>query len=139
MDTVQAVCDRAVVMNEGRVVADDSVGDLVGLFRTREYEVTVAGALGDARGTLVSAFDADGFRETAEGTRFRATVPEGGFYEFVDLLRGAAVEVVSISARETDLEEAFLRLTGREGTDEPGDRRTAERARDRTDPEVPAE
>ena len=30
MDTVQAVCDRAVVMNEGRVVADDSVEELVG-------------------------------------------------------------------------------------------------------------
>ena len=137
MDTVQAVCDRAVVMNEGRVVADDSVEELVGLFRTRDYAVTVAGSLGDARRRLVGEFDADGFRETAEGTRFRATVPEGGFYEFVELLREAGVEVVSVSARETDLEEAFLRLTGRERTGDRDGQPPA--ARPDTEPEVPAE
>lgn len=117
MDTVQAVCDRAVVMNEGRVVAADAVENLVGLFRTREYEVTVAGTLGDAREPLESAFEARGFREMADGTQFTATVPEGRFYDFVDRLREAGVEVVAVSARETDLEEAFLRLTRRDGVD----------------------
>jgi ABC-2 type transport system ATP-binding protein len=116
MDTVQAVCDRAVVMNGGRVVADDAVEDLMGLFRTREYEVTVAGSLGQTRAALAREFDATGFRETPDGVRFTATVPEGGFYDFVDRLRGADVTVVSVSARETDLEEAFLRLTRGEST-----------------------
>jgi ABC-2 type transport system ATP-binding protein len=111
MDTVQAVCDRAVVMNEGRVVADDAVENLVGLFRTRDYEVTVAGTLGAVRPVLERDFAAEGFRETPDGVRFTATVPEGGFYEFVDLLRDAEVAVVGVSSRETDLEEAFLRLT----------------------------
>ncbi|WP_276261240.1 ABC transporter ATP-binding protein [Haloglomus litoreum] len=119
MDTVQAVCDRAVVMNEGRVVADDAVENLVGLFRTRDYEVTVAGTLGGRRATLEREFGADGFRETADGLRFTATVPEGQFYDLVDHLRDADVEVVSVSARETDLEEAFLRLTGRDHGDGP--------------------
>jgi ABC-2 type transport system ATP-binding protein len=114
MDTVQAVCDRAVVMNEGRVVADDAVEELVGLFRTRDYEVTVAGGLDGVRRALAAEFAAGGFRETADGVRFTATVPEGRFYEFTDRLRDAGVEVVSVSARETDLEEAFLRLTRRD-------------------------
>lgn len=129
MDTVQAVCDRAVVMNEGRVVADDAVENLVGLFRTREYEVTVAGTLEGARRTLESEFDADGFLETPDGTRFTATVPEGRFYDLVDGLRDAEVEVVAVSTRETDLEEAFLRLTRRDGrADTSDDGRTEVRA-----------
>ena len=115
MDTVQAVCDRAVVMNEGRVVADDPVEELVGLFRTREYEVTVAGSLGGTRAALAGEYDAEGFRETPEGVRVTAVVPEGGFYGFVDRLRAAGVEVVSITTRDADLEDAFLRLTGEDG------------------------
>jgi len=117
MDVVQAVCDRVVIMNEGRIVADDDVDSLVGLFRTREYAVTVDGTAAEVRGALDGAFDPVGLRETAERTTFEVTVPDGRFYDLTDALRGAGLEVLSLSTVEPDLEEAFLRLTDRGESD----------------------
>jgi ABC-2 type transport system ATP-binding protein len=34
MDVVQDVCDRVVIMNDGKVIADDAVADLIEVFRT---------------------------------------------------------------------------------------------------------
>jgi ABC-2 type transport system ATP-binding protein len=114
MDVVQAVCDRVVIMNEGRVVADDDVDSLVGLFRTREYAVTVDGSATAVREAL-GGFEPTGFRETGERTAFEVTVPDGTFYDLIDALRDAGLSVVSMSTVEPDLEEAFLRLTERGG------------------------
>jgi ABC-2 type transport system ATP-binding protein len=117
MDVVQAVCDRVVIMNEGRVVADDDVDSLVGLFRTREYAVTVDGTASEVRAALDGAFDPSGLRETVERTSFEVTVPDGRFYDLTDALRAAGLEVLSLSTVEPDLEEAFLRLTDRGESD----------------------
>src|SRR6056297_2083334 len=43
MDVIEDICDRAVIMNDGHVVADDTVENLLELFRTQTYEVTVDG------------------------------------------------------------------------------------------------
>jgi ABC-2 type transport system ATP-binding protein len=115
MDVVQAVCDRVVIMNEGRVVADDEVDSLVGLFRTREYAVTVDGPAETVQRALDRGFEPTAFRETEGRTAFEVTVPDGRFYDLTDALRGAGLEVLSMSAVEPDLEEAFLRLTERGG------------------------
>lgn len=117
MDVVQAVCDRVVIMNEGRVVADDDVESLVGLFRTREYALTVDGPARMVRETLTPEFDPGGFCETGETTAFEVTVPDGAFYDLTDALRTAGLSVVSVSTVEPDLEEAFLRLTKRRADD----------------------
>jgi ABC-2 type transport system ATP-binding protein len=131
MDVVQAVCDRVVIMNEGRVVADDEVDSLVGLFRTREYAVTVDGSADTVRAALDGAFEPTAFRELAERTAFEVTVPDDRFYDLTDALRGAGLQVSSMSAVEPDLEEAFLRLTER-GGETP---RTAERVAPTPGPE----
>ena len=57
MATVQDVCERTVIINAGRVVADDRVVNLLKLFETRAYEVKLGAALsrgtgGKARGCL---------------------------------------------------------------------------------------
>ncbi len=120
MDVVQAVCDRVVIMNEGRVVADDDIDSLVGLFRTREYAVTVGGSAATVREALAGdGFDPTWFRETGERTTFEVAVPDGAFYNLTDALRGAGLDIVSLSTVEPDLEEAFLRLTERGGTQPP--------------------
>ncbi|WP_135828056.1 ABC transporter ATP-binding protein [Halorussus halobius] len=114
MDVIEAVCDRVVIMNEGRVVADDTVDDLLNLFNAQVYEVTVAESLGDdVREQLRSAFGVESFDARADGTRFRVHVTGDEFYEVVETLRSAELSVRSFDTVEPDLEEVFLRVTER--------------------------
>ncbi|MFC7187005.1 ABC transporter ATP-binding protein [Halorubrum yunnanense] len=110
---VESVCDRVVVMNEGRIVARGSVDGI----RERHGETTyhvftdVAPAAGER---LIEAL-ADPDAPTEEvGDRFRTVVPD---MDAVEAVRAAAAEaggeVVDIRTREPSLEDVFLDIVGR--------------------------
>jgi ABC-2 type transport system ATP-binding protein len=112
IDVIEAVCDRVVIMSDGRVVADDAVEDLLALFRTQRYEVVVGAPLGDdERAALAERFDADGFERRGDRERMLVSVTGEEFYDLVDRLRGGGHAVERVDTVEADLEEVFLRVT----------------------------
>ncbi|WP_135820050.1 ABC transporter ATP-binding protein [Halostella litorea] len=112
MDVVQAVCDRVVIMNEGGIVADDTVENLLDLFRTRAYEVTVDDALPEPlRREIRRQFGGEEFRRAGDRERFVTRVTGDEFYDLVDALRAADCTVASWNAVEPDLEDVFLHVT----------------------------
>jgi len=114
MDVIEDVCDRVVIMNEGRVVADDTVDNLLNLFNTQVYEVTVEESPdGDVRERLRSGFEVESFDDQGEATQFRVHVTGDQFYDLVETLRSAGLSVRSFDTVEPDLEEVFLRVTER--------------------------
>lgn len=48
LDAIESVCDRGVVLDDGRIVADDAVENLLDLFRTEVYELVIEGQLPSA-------------------------------------------------------------------------------------------
>jgi len=110
---VESVCDRVVVMNEGRIVARGSVDGI----RERHGETTyhvftdVAPA---ADGRLPDTLDDPEAATEPVGDRFRTVVPD---MEAVEAVRAAAAdaggEVVDIRTREPSLEDVFLDIVGR--------------------------
>jgi len=119
MDTIEEVCDRVVIMNEGRVVADDSVDNLLSVFETQTYEVVVEGSLDDAVSDRIrSRFDVEAFDQRANATEFRTHVTGDGFHVLTEMLRDAELSIKSFNTVEPDLEEVFLHLTDEvEGAD----------------------
>ena len=112
MQVVRDVCQRVVIINGGRVVADDSIANLIALFATRSFRVTLAGPLpADIEARLVDAFELcqvtsrDGHTDVE--VAFRESVQ---FYDLVDLLRAGQATIESISATEPDLENVFLSI-----------------------------
>lgn len=106
---VESVCDRVVVMNEGRIVARGSVDGI----RERHGETTyhVFTDVSPARTNQLDALDAD---TEAVGDRFRTVVPEMDAVEAVrEAATAAGGEVVDIRTREPSLEDVFLDIVGR--------------------------
>ncbi len=112
MDVIEDVCDRVIVMNEGRIVADDTVENLIDAFRTQAYRVTVEGDLAEeTRRTLEERFGAGSWSRSGDRLSFEATRVTGeAFFDLVDTLRAADCRFVSIDSLEADLEEAFLHV-----------------------------
>jgi ABC-2 type transport system ATP-binding protein len=121
MDVIEAVCDRVVVLNDGRIIADDQVDGLIDLFETQEYHVTVGESLtAELRQRLERSFDAT-CRDTGAGLTIEVTAEDGEVvYELLELLRTAGATLLDIDSVEPDLEEVFLRLTDSEASTGPG-------------------
>lgn len=112
MDVIEDICDRVVIMNNGQLVADDTVDGLLDVFETTRYEIVVSGDVSQAcRRRLRREFGAEEFHGRDHRTRFRASVTGDEFYELVDTLRRENLSVISFDTDDNALEEAFLRVT----------------------------
>lgn len=118
MDVVEDVCDRVVVVNDGRVVADDTVRNLVDLFRTQRYRFTVDSLPSTGtRERLASTYDvaADGWEWVGDTVEFETALGDGRqLHALLGDLLDAGCAVHSVTSLDPDLEDAFLHLTERE-------------------------
>ena len=112
MTTIEAVCDRVVMLSNGRIAADDTVEALLGgadrdvvRVASPDLDDTVVGRLRDR--FEVVGFDADTRPPAAE-------VVAGGdrLYDLTDALREAGVTPVTVRTLQPDLEDVFLDRTG---------------------------
>lgn len=112
MSVVQAVSDRVVVLVGGRLVADDTVPNLLGLFRAQAYRIVVAGDLStDVRGTLESRFELLTTSSSDGGTTIDVEFADArGLNDLVVALTSNGVLIDSIEREEPDLEKVFLGL-----------------------------
>lgn len=124
MDTIEAVCDRVVVLNRGEVIADDAVENLLSLFRTQAYEVTVAGdTTPNLRERFGRAYDAADWTDLGDRVRFEVSLSSGErLHDLTGDVLDAGLRLLGVDAVEPDLEDVFLQLTG---DDETGDERIA--------------
>lgn len=121
MNVVQEVCDRVIIMDDGEIIADDAVDDLLELFNTQIYDVTVDGRLdSDVRTALKSTFDVLDLERRRDSTVVTVRISEGDFYHLVDLFRDAGHIIRSCDDVDHTLEDAFLQLTGGVGDSDDG-------------------
>lgn len=113
MALVQALCKHVVIISRGRVVADSSVGELLGLFETRAYRVVLGAPLTPAQEGRLARFGAR--YEVAEAPTLELTLehPED-LYDLIDTLKAARTPIESLSRTEMDFERVFLELVGRD-------------------------
>ncbi|WP_224337115.1 ABC transporter ATP-binding protein [Haloprofundus halobius] len=126
MAVVEDVCDRVVIVDDGGIVADDTVESLIDLFRTQSYRLVLGGEVPPTvRETLESAYEATGWERLGEGeridrTRVTVSVADGDrLYDLLGVLREHGVSLRRIDSVDPDLADVFLGLTDR-GRDEPG-------------------
>lgn len=125
MDVIQEVCDTVLIVNDGRIITEDTVPALTGILQSQRYEITVAELGSTTERRLEDSFDPE--IESAGGTtRVTVTIDEPEMvYDLIGLLEDGGVIIQAITSAEPDLEEVFLDLTN---DDERAGRRVSERA-----------
>jgi ABC-2 type transport system ATP-binding protein len=109
MDVVQDVCERVVIINNGRIVTSDRIDNLLDLFRVRAYRFTVQGKVDEAK--LHETFNGIGVTADGNVTMIDVEILDGGvFYELIDALRRSDAVIESIDRKDPNLEEVFLRI-----------------------------
>jgi len=119
MDVIEELCDRVMIMNDGRVIADDTVENLTGVFASQAYELTMAGRLPETTRTQIEReHTVERWERTPDGVdRFEVVLEDGdALYDLTNTLEGSRVTIASIDAIQPDLESVFLELTNRAGS-----------------------
>ncbi|MGH2759963.1 MAG: ABC transporter ATP-binding protein [Actinomycetota bacterium] len=112
MDVVQDVCERVIIINNGRIVTADRISNLLELFRAKAYRFTVQGKLdGEALHDLEGAFPAIAVTGDGQQSIIDVELMDGArLYELIDQLRRADAVIESIDRKDPNLEEVFLRI-----------------------------
>ena len=127
LSEIQSVCDRVIVINNGRLIADGKPKELSHMLSNDVLKLRVKGT-GSAIKTDViktlTAGDGIGIREiiptgsTEENCEDFSILPIDGTdirEEIIKRLVGAGVPILSLSTAELDLEQIFLSLTDKNG------------------------
>lgn len=112
MDVVQELCERVIIINNGRIVTDDKVSNLLELFKARAYRLTLSGPVPQALAReLEATFQSIQVTSDSHHSAIDVELLDGGrFYDLVDLLRKFDAEIDSIDRADPDLGEVFLRI-----------------------------
>ncbi len=110
MEEVQALCDRVVIIDHGRIV-DDEMAQKDSELASRAVVIDVArdGARAESAVAGLGAVQRSG-----EQLRIQSSESMG---KLIEALERAGLDVVRAARSSSDLEERFLRLTGREMRD----------------------
>ncbi len=116
LEEAEAMCDRIAIIDRGEVVACDDKAALIGRLDEKQLAVVVAEPLGALPGELARlGARLDGEHQLVLNYRpSRARVGE-----LLDAVRRAGLTITDLATAEADLEELFLRLTGRGQIDDP--------------------
>ena len=109
MDEAEQLCDRLVVMDQGRIVAEGSPRELIDRYSTREVlELRFAAGTNDQHGALLAGV---GDKQEVLPDRVLVYADDGEAALSEAHHRGARPE--SALVRRSSLEDVFLQLTGR--------------------------
>jgi lipooligosaccharide transport system ATP-binding protein len=114
MDEAEQLCDRLVVMDAGRIVAEGSPRALIGQYSTPEVlEVRFDPGDHEQAAEKLAALPA-GTSERLEVLADRVLVYTRNGDEALAAVRELGLEPITSLARRSTLEDVFLRLTGRQ-------------------------
>ena len=114
MGVVETVCDRVLVMSEGRIVADDAVDSLLRGAASGGVVVESPDLAPDAVSAVRKQFEGTAVERLDRGARIEVPAAGDEVYELMETLSAAGVTPERVRTVEPDLEDVFVGLT-REG------------------------
>ena len=111
MGVIESVCDRVIVMSDGRVVADDAVSTLLERADRDRVRLAATGVDRSVLDSLRRDFDVREVRRRGRRTRLEFAAGGTELYDLMDALRAGNVTIEDVRTVDPDLEDVFLTLT----------------------------
>lgn len=104
----EELCDRVAIIDQGRVIADRPIEELLELFREEHYRIKVGGRLSSG---AISRLPGLTVREENDDTVLSGPVADqNSLYDILLQLRDHGHPLLSVQQAEPDLEQVFVQL-----------------------------
>jgi len=111
MDVAQKVCDRIAIINKGKIVACDTIKNLLSLLEAQHYEFRIEGTLsreGKDKISKISYLD-----ENVDGieTLLNINITNPNLlYEIINILKSENLKIIGICKKEVNLEKLYFQI-----------------------------
>lgn len=112
MDVIQDLCERTVIINNGKVVTNDRVDNLMKLFEVRAYSIKLDGHLSEQQHQLLREkfpqliYTPDTYQSNLEVDLTNSQE----MYELFDILKLEQIPVDTIDRKTINFEQVFLKI-----------------------------
>ncbi|GGD00654.1 daunorubicin resistance protein DrrA family ABC transporter ATP-binding protein [Thalassobacillus devorans] len=112
MPVVQDLCERTVIINNGRVIADESVDHLLQLFKTSAYQISLKEPITDEQQEMLKfEFPLHSWK----GLDLQVSLEEEQeIYALMDILKRNHTPIETINRTEINFEKVFMQLVKEE-------------------------
>jgi ABC-2 type transport system ATP-binding protein len=112
MDVIENVCNRAIILDEGSVLVDEAVSELLDVFELGRYHIGVEPALDDHDAQRLT--EQFGSETTVDGSEIVANVTDvETLYSLLSWVREAGYTLVTLTSHEPTFEDVFVHLVER--------------------------
>ncbi|WP_432360400.1 ABC transporter ATP-binding protein [Sporosarcina sp. UB5] len=112
MNVIQDLCDRTVIINDGKVLVDDEVENLMKLFEVRAYSITLGDVLSEKQQYMLQQKFPD-YEYITDSMQFVVKVhltKSDEIYELFDVLKMGGTPVESIDRDTINFEQIFMKI-----------------------------
>jgi len=114
MEEAERLCDRVGIIDEGKIRAEGTRRELVGLIGERDrVSLTIGSSAGDAATALRALEGVEEATANETGVELLVTEARSLLPRILEVATSAGASVVGVGIVEPDLEAVFLHLTGR--------------------------
>ncbi|MFA9560637.1 ABC transporter ATP-binding protein [Evansella sp. AB-rgal1] len=112
MDVVQNLCERTVIINNGQIVTDDKVANLMRLFEVRSYTISLGGLLsGKQQQLLLQKFPDYHYEEDTIVSTLEVDLAKSEeIYDLFDVLKMEGTPVEAIDRKTINFEQIFMEI-----------------------------
>lgn len=112
MPVVKELCDRTIIINKGTVVVDEKVDNLLRLFETRAYSVTLSQPLSrEQEHILAKKFPLSKYTLDTHQAKIEVNLEHSeAIYELIDILKTEGTAIESIDRTAIDFEQVFMKI-----------------------------
>ena len=103
----QELCDRIAIINEGRLIADRTIGELLSLFRRDYYTIRVGGQF-NGQGSLPEGLILE--QGDSETTISGDIADQNRLHQVLRCIRDEGLTILSVQRSEPSLEHIFVEL-----------------------------
>ncbi|MBS4175460.1 ABC transporter ATP-binding protein [Bacillus sp. FJAT-49736] len=112
MPVVQEICERVIIINEGRIVTDERVNDLLELFDTKAYSFTINSVLTEKEIQVIQKHFMVELK-LHDGMQTVVTVTIGhsdDFYKVIEMFKEMKIDIDKVDRSIIDFEQVFLKI-----------------------------
>lgn len=114
MNLVQDICRDVVILNKGKIVAQDSVEALMDMFKSMTYEIVLAESLSNEDEEYLLTLNYD-FYFLNNGSKIEVDILEfNQIYEIIEKLKEKDIYIKEIKQKDNNFERIFLKITNGE-------------------------
>ncbi|QUW21358.1 ABC transporter ATP-binding protein [Sporosarcina sp. Marseille-Q4063] len=112
MNVIQDLCDRTVIINDGKIVVDDKVENLMKLFEVRAYSITLGDVLSDQQQHILQQKfpQYDYTTDTMQSILQIHLTKSDEIYDLFDVLKMENTPVESIDRNTINFEQIFMKI-----------------------------